>query len=52
VAGVLAALARRPWELPALLRTASEAQRAFEALADARAGLGPTLGCPGLVDRR
>jgi len=52
VAGVLAALARRPWELPALLRTAREAQRAFEALADARAGLGPTLGCPGLVDRR
>ena len=52
VAAVLVALARRPWELPALLRTAREAQRAFEALADARVSLGPTLGCPRLVDRR
>jgi hopanoid-associated phosphorylase len=50
VAGVLAALARRPWELPALLRTAGEAHRAFGALADARARLGPALGCPRLAD--
>jgi adenosylhomocysteine nucleosidase len=46
VMGVLAALARRPWELPALLRTATEAQRAFEAVAHARADLGPSLGYP------
>jgi adenosylhomocysteine nucleosidase len=52
LAGVLAALAWRPWELPALLRTAGEAQRAFKTLADARVGLGPTLGCPRLADRR
>jgi hopanoid-associated phosphorylase len=43
VAGVVAALARRPWELPALLRTAREAQRAFVALERARLALGPTL---------
>jgi len=49
--GVIAALARRPWELPALLRTAGETQRAFEALARARASLGSTLGCPSLVAR-
>jgi hopanoid-associated phosphorylase len=47
--GVLAALARRPWEAPALLRTAWEARRAFAALADARAALGATLGCPRLA---
>jgi adenosylhomocysteine nucleosidase len=49
--GVISALARRPWELPALLRTAHEAQRAFEALARARARLGSTLGRPGSLDR-
>ncbi len=46
LAGVLAALARRPWELPALLRTAKDAQHAFETLRRARAALGPALACP------
>jgi adenosylhomocysteine nucleosidase len=48
--GVIGALARRPWELPALLRTAAEAQRAFQTLARAHVKLGWTLGCPGLVE--
>ncbi len=48
--GVIAALARRPWELPALLRTAREAKCAFDALGRARAALGPSLGCPRLDD--
>jgi adenosylhomocysteine nucleosidase len=46
VPGVLAALAQRPWQLPALLRTANEAERAFRALNHARAALGPMLACP------
>lgn len=50
VVGVLAALARRPWELPALLRTAADAGRSFKALADARDLLGVGLGCPYLVE--
>jgi adenosylhomocysteine nucleosidase len=44
VTAVLAALARRPWELPALLRTARDAQRAFDAIASARTRLGSALG--------
>jgi hopanoid-associated phosphorylase len=52
LAGVLTALARRPWELPALLRTAKEAQIAFDALARARIALGPGLAFPHIEDRR
>lgn len=43
---VLRVLAARPWELPALIRTAREAAAAFAALRDARHLLGPRLGCP------
>ena len=50
VAGVIGALVHRPWDLPALLRTAAEAKRAFMALETARAVLGKTLGCPKLPD--
>ena len=50
VAGVIGALVHRPWDLPALLRTAAEAKRAFMALETARAVLGQTLGCPKLPD--
>ncbi|MEO7027008.1 MAG: hypothetical protein ABI056_05585 [Caulobacteraceae bacterium] len=46
---VLLALARRPWELPALIGTARDAGIAFAALRDARDLLGPGLGCPYLV---
>ncbi|MBV8592808.1 MAG: hypothetical protein JOZ27_00750 [Caulobacteraceae bacterium] len=49
VAAVLRALLRRPHELPALIRTALEAERGFTALRDARDLLGPGLGCPYLV---
>ena len=52
LAGVLAALARRPWELPALLRTAKEAQAGFDALTRARAALGPGLAFPRIEPRR
>jgi adenosylhomocysteine nucleosidase len=45
---VIRALARRPGELPALIRTAGEAERAFRALADVRRLLGPRLGRPDL----
>ncbi|MBV8563962.1 MAG: phosphorylase, partial [Methylobacteriaceae bacterium] len=45
--GVLAALARRPWELPALIRTGVEAEAAFAALLRGRQLLGGTLGGPG-----
>ena len=44
IGAVLRALARRPWELPALLRTAAEAGRAIRALNIARERLGPGLG--------
>ncbi len=37
VAAVIAALARRPWDLPALIRVALEAEAAFKALAMAAA---------------
>lgn len=39
IAAVLAALARRPWELPALIRTAVEAEAGFRALAVAAPSL-------------
>jgi hopanoid-associated phosphorylase len=45
--GVLKALARRPWELPALVRTGVEAEAAFRALLRGRQLLGGTLGGPG-----
>lgn len=41
---VLASLARAPWQLPSLLRTAIAAERAFQALAEGRRLLGPRLG--------
>ncbi len=46
VGAVLRALIARPGELPALLRIAREAERAFRALRDARDLLGPGIGCP------
>ena len=52
LAGVLAALARRPWELSALLRTAREAQAAFDSLVRTRAALGARLAFPPIEDRR
>ena len=48
VAAVLRALARRPADLPGLIRTAFDAQAAFRALKHARAAIGERLG---LVDR-
>jgi adenosylhomocysteine nucleosidase len=50
IGAVLKALIRRPGELPALVRTAREADAAFRALGDARHLLGPGLGCPNLVE--
>jgi len=50
ILGVIGALARRPWDLPALLSTASGAARAFRTLETARAILGWTLGCPNVSD--
>lgn len=47
VMAVLAALARRPWELPALIRTGLEAETAFGALLRGRQLLGPALMRPG-----
>ena len=47
VMAVLAALARRPWELPALIRTAIEAEAAFRALLRGRQLLGGALMGPG-----
>jgi len=41
---VLGSLARAPWQLPALVRTALAAARAFRALAEGRRLLGPRLG--------
>jgi adenosylhomocysteine nucleosidase len=52
LAGVLAALARRPWELSALLRTAREAQAAFDSLVRTRVALGARLAFPPIEDRR
>jgi adenosylhomocysteine nucleosidase len=47
VAAVLAELARRPWELPALVRTGVEAETAFAALLRGRQLLGGALMGPG-----
>ena len=47
VGAVIAELARRPWELPALIRTGVEAEAAFRALLRGRQLLGPALMCPG-----
>jgi hopanoid-associated phosphorylase len=47
VGAVLAALARRPWELPALILTAMEAEAAFRALLRGRELLGGALVGPG-----
>ena len=47
VLAVMATLARRPWELPALIRTGLEAETAFAALLRGRQLLGPALGGPG-----
>ena len=47
VPAVMAALARRPWELPALIRTGVEAEAAFRALLRGRQLLGPALRGPG-----
>ena len=44
IGAILRALARRPWELPALIRTAIEAEAGFRALVNARHLLGPGLG--------
>ena len=44
VGAVLRALARRPAEMPGLIRTAFDAQAAFRALKDARAAIGDGLG--------
>ena len=44
VLAVIAALARKPWELPGLIRTGIEAEAAFAALLRGRQLLGPTLG--------
>ncbi len=44
IGAVLGAVCRRPWELPALLRTAREAGQALRALNLARERLGPDLG--------
>ena len=41
VTAVIAALARRPWELPALIRTALDAEKAFRSLAVAARALTP-----------
>lgn len=47
---VIRSLGLRPWELPALLRTAREADAALRALRNARDLLGPGLGCPDFVE--
>jgi hopanoid-associated phosphorylase len=47
VLAVIAALGRRPWELPALIRTGFEAEAAFGALLRGRQLLGPALVGPG-----
>jgi len=47
VGSVIAELARRPWELPALIRTGVEAEVAFRALFRGRQLLGPALRGPG-----
>jgi hopanoid-associated phosphorylase len=51
VAAVVAALARRPWELASLLRIAGDAGRAFKSLSEARTRLGPALGAYSAASR-
>ncbi|GJE19160.1 phosphorylase [Methylobacterium marchantiae] len=46
ILAVLAALARRPAHLPALIRLARDSGRAFGALSRSRAAFGPSLGLP------
>jgi hopanoid-associated phosphorylase len=46
---VFGSLVRHPWQTPALIRTAREAETAFRALADAGDLLGPGLGGPDLL---
>ena len=46
ITGVLIELAKRPWELPALIRTGIEAETAFRALLRVRQLLGPALRGP------
>jgi hopanoid-associated phosphorylase len=48
IGAVLASLGANPWQLPALLRTALEAEEGFHALERARHLLGPGLGRPDL----
>jgi adenosylhomocysteine nucleosidase len=43
VGAVIAGLLRRPWELPALIRTAVDAEKAFKSLAFASRALTPPL---------
>ena len=45
--GVLAALARHPGQLPALMRVGRDADQAFKVLKSVRAALGPDLGWAG-----
>ncbi|MCG7361835.1 hopanoid-associated phosphorylase [Roseomonas sp. ACRSG] len=49
---VLRALARAPWQLPALVRTGWEAELAFRALLRGHHLVGPGLGGPGAGDAR
>ncbi|WP_239988789.1 phosphorylase family protein [Paramagnetospirillum kuznetsovii] len=44
IAAVLAGLARRPWELPGLIRVGLDSQAALSALRDALKIIGPTFG--------
>lgn len=43
---ILAALARAPWQLGAMIRLAGDARAARQALIEARRALGHALGCP------
>ena len=49
LSAVLWALAKDPSQLPGLIRTGRDAERAFRALADGRRLLGPRIGLPDLV---
>ncbi|MBC9178929.1 phosphorylase family protein [Pseudoroseomonas ludipueritiae] len=49
---VLRALVRAPWQLPALVQTGWEAERAFRALLRGHHLVGPGLGGPGAGDAR
>jgi hypothetical protein len=43
---VIGSVMRRPGQIPALLRTARESEKAFSALLRGVDALGPGLGCP------